>query len=68
MTATYLHEQPEGAPIEYRRHPWHPTVLYLEARLLRHDGTPYDDSWYPVSNDEILRLVQSGSDIVDLLA
>ena len=64
---TCLHEMADGTLVEYRRRP-HPAALLLECRVLRPDGRPYQDGWYPVSDRELLRLQIDGSDIVSLPA
>lgn len=65
---TYIRECGDGMLVEYRRHPHDPVILHLEHRLLRRDGTPHDERWYPVRDAHLLGLQLSGSDIVDLLA
>jgi hypothetical protein len=65
---TYLREMADGTKIEYRRFPWHSTILHLEHRVLRPDGTPYDETWFPVTDSHLLSLQQQGSDIVEILA
>ncbi len=65
---TYVHEQGDGRLVEYRRHPYHPTVLHLEGRVLKPDGTPHDDCWFRVSDSELLGLQEQGSDIIELLS
>lgn len=65
---TYILERPDGVKIEYRRFPWHDTVLHMEHRELRRDGTPHDDTWYRVTDSHLLWIQLQGSDIVRLLA
>jgi hypothetical protein len=65
---TYIHERIDGCLVEYRRHPYDPDILHLQGRVLRPDGTPYDDGWYRTSDAELLRLQLAGSDVVELLA
>lgn len=65
---TMIHEATDGKLVEYRRFPYDPTILFLEARELRRDGTPYDDRWYLVTDAGLLNLQLSGSDIVDELS
>lgn len=64
-----IHERPDGTKLEVRRKtPHHATILFLEARELKRDGTPHDDKWYPVSDSLLLGLQEAGSDIVGALA
>jgi hypothetical protein len=65
---TVIHERADGALVEYRRHPWDPVILHMEGRVLRRDGTPYDERWYRTGDSELLRLQEAGSDVVKLLA
>lgn len=65
---TYLHEREDGRLVEYRRHPYDPGILHLEARVLRGDGTPYDGRWFRVGGEELLGLQVAGSDVVDVLS
>jgi hypothetical protein len=65
---TYIHERADGKLVEYRRHPWDPVILHMEGRVLRADGTPYDERWYRTGDSELLRLQEVGSDIVRLLS
>lgn len=55
-----LHHHAVGL-VEYRRHPWDPGVLRLECRLLRADGTPYDDRWYPVTDESLAAIQRDGA-------
>lgn len=64
---TYLYEQGDGKLLEYRRHPYDPEILHLQGRVLRPDGTPYDDQWFRVTDAELLWLQRTGSDIVEIL-
>lgn len=63
------HKAPTGHTIEYRRNPYDPVVLHLEHRVLRSDGTPYDDQWFRVSDGHLLDLQHQpgGVDVVDRL-
>lgn len=65
---THIYLWSHGARVEYRRRPYHPTILFLEHRELRTDGTPYDERWYPVSDAHLLGLQRQGSVALDLLA
>lgn len=64
--ATHIHRYDGGQLIEVRRQPWDPVMLWLQARMLRPDGRPYDDQWYPVSDAAMLTL-ERHSDIIRLL-
>jgi hypothetical protein len=64
MGDTYTHERPDGTLVEYRRHP--DPAVYMQHRVLRRDGHPFDDKWWPVSDDHLLTL-QMSSDIVEIL-
>ena len=67
---TYLHEESarEGGRLtEYRRGESGPGVLRLECRVLRPDGTEYDDRWWPVSDAQLVNLQLAGTNIIDLL-
>jgi hypothetical protein len=69
MAATYIHNDTDGRQVEYRRHPYDPVILFLEARVLQSDGTPYDDRWYRVNDAGLLHLqTTGGTDIIDRLA
>lgn len=63
-----IHEMPSGIKVEYRRSHRGSIILMIECRVLKMDATPYDEEWYPVSDAELTRLQQTGSDIVALLA
>jgi hypothetical protein len=63
---TYIHEEGDGAKVEYRRFPYDRMILHLQARPLRRDGNPQDERWHAVSDAELLHLQMDGSDIVDL--
>lgn len=65
--ATYLHEDARGEVVEYRRKPGRRDILFIEGRVLRPDGTPFDDQWWLISDAEMVRLQHVGSDIVELL-
>lgn len=65
---TLRHERRNGEIVEYRRHPYDSAILHMEGRVLRPDGTPFDDRWYRTSDSEMLNLQESGSDIVQLLS
>lgn len=62
-----IHERADGTKIEYRRASSAAGTLCLESRVLRRDGTPHPDGWYPVGDAELVGLQQAGSDIVALL-
>jgi PAS domain-containing protein len=67
---TLIHEDAAGRKIEFRRvrRPGRDGILDLEHRVLRPDGTPHPDGWYPVDAAMLLWLQRAGSDIVTLLA
>ena len=67
MHDTYIHERVDGNLVEYRRHPYEPGLLNLEARVLKSNGVPYGDQWFRVTDAELLQL-QRASDIVDILS
>lgn len=58
VTVSYRWEA--GPTVEYRRHPYHPTVLHLECRALREDGTPHDERWFRVTDSHLLNLQRAG--------
>ena len=65
---TYIHEASDGRKIEYRRVDDNPVVLHLESRVLRPDGTPYDDGWYRVTDEQLCWLQRDGgADLVQNL-
>jgi hypothetical protein len=68
MSATYIHEAGDGRLIEYRLGPRHPCVLFVEHRLLRPGGTPYDERWYPLPDAHLSAIQREGSDIIELLS
>lgn len=55
---------------EYRRYPYDPNVLFLECRLLKLDGTPHDNRWYPVSDAHLtdIQWFAEGREIVKRLS
>jgi hypothetical protein len=65
---TFLTKLPDGRIAEYRRHPRDPVVLHIQARVLKPDGTPYDDQWYPINDAELLRLNRFEPELLDRLA
>lgn len=62
MSRTYLHETPAGDKIEFRR-----VAERIEHRLLKRDGTPHADGWYPVTDAMRLALDRAESDVLRLL-
>jgi hypothetical protein len=62
-----VYEDPDGQILEYRRHPFDPGVLHVEARALRPDGSPHGDEWFPISERRREWLVTSGSGVLDAL-
>lgn len=63
---TCIREYADGRKIEYRRATQFPSVIILEHRELRPDGTPHDDRWYRVSDAHFADL-SVGSDIIQRL-
>lgn len=68
MSRTYIHEAADGVLVEYRRGTYDSRALFLESRVLKPNGTPHDDRWFPVSDSELLAVQLTGSDIVELLS
>ncbi len=66
--ATYTDTKDDGSIVEYRRHPLDPTIILMESRVLKPDGTPHDDRWFPVSDWELLNLQRAGTGIVEALS
>jgi hypothetical protein len=67
-TKTIIRPDPAGTPIEYRRVPGtDPDILLFESRALRCNGTPYDDRWWPRSDDTLLWLDLHQRDVLDFL-
>jgi hypothetical protein len=66
---TLTHDFGSGRLVEYRRgrHAC-PDILHLEARVLRPDGSPYNDRWYPVSDQGLLTIGNANRKLVDQLA
>ncbi len=65
--AVYTDTKDDGSVVEYRRHPWDETILFVEHRVLRPDGTPYNDRWFPISDLELLQLQRAETGIVEAL-
>lgn len=70
MNETVTFRRPaDGALIEYRRNPYDPGILNLEARGLKPDGTPYADEWFPITDETFafLQRTEAGRDLIDRL-
>lgn len=52
---------------EFRRFPFHPTIVYMQHRILKRDGTPHDENWYECKTWMMRHLRECGSDILELI-
>jgi hypothetical protein len=64
---TLVYQDPDGQLLEYRRHPYDPNTLHVEARALQPDGTPHADEWYPISEKRRNWLLTVGSGVLEAL-
>jgi len=68
FSKSYLHERSDNALVEYRRVFGRTGADFeMEGRVLRPDGTPYSELWFPTNAEEMTCLSNAGSDILDLL-
>lgn len=65
---TYLHETPRGEKIEYRLDESRSNrfATFIECRVLRNSGHPFDERWYPVAHADWCSL-QVDSDIIAMI-
>ena len=63
ITAT----QPDGRTVEYRRHPYDPGILFFAGRVLKLDGMPHDERWYPCDDSMLLWLNHAAPEVLTRL-
>jgi hypothetical protein len=63
---TLVYQDADGQLLEYRRHPYDPDTLHVEARPTA-DGTPHADESYPIGEKRWSWLDTVGSGILEAL-
>lgn len=61
---------PSRPPVEYRRRFGRPSILDLENRELKADGTPHSDEWFTVTDLHLrnLQYLDEGREVVNFFA
>ena len=61
--STMIREYPHGLKIEFRAYQanWGP---WIEHRELKPDGTPHNESWYPISDAAWVNLAHKAPEIL----